>query len=159
MESHAIGAHFTLSNRTKREIRLRLDLFGHVGINNQEQKLGIIALQGGGNALYMGQIGNLHPVVVLDNSTAQTTAAGISPKIGANLVIPPSGSVSVRWVHAALLTMRDSLALAQHWLKEDWNPYFDRIAQGAAAIPVIETGDADLDATIAASYQQLCKPS
>ncbi len=155
MESHAVGGRFTLSNRNRQEVRLRLDLFGHVGINNQEQKLGIVALQDGGNALYMGQIGNLHPIMMLENGTAETSGGSVSPKIGSNLVVPSSGTVSVRWVHAGRLTMRDSLALALHWLKEDWQPYFERIAQGTAAIPSIETGDADLDATIAASYQQL----
>jgi hypothetical protein len=155
MESHAVGARFTLSNATKQHINIRLDLFGHVGINNQEQKLGIIAMKDAGNALYMGQIGNLHPVVALDNGSAQTSGGSVSPKIGTNLIVPSGGSISTRWVHAGRLAMRDSLALALHWLKEDWDAYFDRIAQGASAIPSIETGDPDLDVTIAASYQQL----
>jgi hypothetical protein len=47
------------------------------------------------------------------------------------------------------------LALAQKWLQQEWDNSFGQIDDAVQAIPVIETGDADWDTTIAFAYQQL----
>ncbi|MBE0691361.1 MAG: hypothetical protein IH587_14680, partial [Anaerolineae bacterium] len=42
-----------------------------------------------------------------------------------------------------------------HWLGENWSKHFTRISAAAQMLPQVETGDADLDATIASGYMQL----
>jgi hypothetical protein len=156
MESHAVGGRFVIENSGQQMERLRLDLFGHVVAKNQEQKLAIMSLRDGTNALAMGEIGNLRPVALVQNGNASTLDDTItSPKIGVDLEIPAQGKVTVRWVHAGLTDVRDSLALAQHWLQQGWEPYFRQIDAAALRTPIVQTGKPDWDAVIASSYQQL----
>lgn len=153
MESHAIGARFTIANARVEPATIRLDLFGHVGIGGKEQRLHIIPLPDGQAALSLGRIGNLQPVLAMDQADADNLSP--SPKIGHTVTIKGRKKAVLHWVHAGLHDIADSLVLAQHWLKQDWDKYFKRIAQAAAAIPDIETGDEDLDAAVAFSAQQL----
>ncbi len=153
MESHAVGGCFTLTNTGQQTENLRLDLFGHVVAQNQEQALAIVALKDKRNALAMGEIGDIRPVVLLEKGQADPQSA--SPKIGVDLMLPAKSKVTIRWVHAGMGDLRDSLARAQHWLQQDWTPYFERIEQAAQAVPVIKTGKAAWDTVIASSYQQL----
>jgi hypothetical protein len=98
----------------------------------------------------------LEPVVVMENGRAEISPnTKASPKIGTNLSIPAGKGTSVRWVHAGIDTMGESLERAQYWLGQDWDSRFEQIEQAAQAIPVIETGNEDHDAVIAFSYQQL----
>lgn len=165
MESHAVGARYTLANTGNQDVTLRLEIFGHVAAGGKPLKLAIVTLGDGKNALSMGEISGLRAAVMLENGTAQHAASGgkTSPKIGQELTVPAGGVVTVRWVHAGLEDLRDSLALAESWLARDWSGYFQQIASAAEAIPNIETGRADLDTVIAASYhalvQSLLKPS
>jgi hypothetical protein len=156
MESHAIGGCFTLANTGQQTEKLRLDLFGHVVAKTKEQALAIVALKKKRTALAMGEIGTIRPVVMMENGDA---AAGVgeaaSPKIGVDLTLPVKSRVTVRWIHAGDGDLRDSLARAQHWLQQDWTPYFQRIEQAAQSVPIIKTGKSDWDAMIASSYQQL----
>ncbi len=151
IESHAIGAQITVSNARTRSQSLRLDLFGHVAASGQEQPLNILTLKDQRHALHMGKIGNLNPVVLMEDSSADATR----PKIGREWSIGGRKKIVVRWVHVGLPDVRDSLAQAQYWLQQDWTAHFKRIAQAAQTIPVIETGDKDRDAAIAFAYQQL----
>lgn len=155
MESQAMGVVFALHNTGDTTERLRLDLFGHVIINSQEQTLGIIALAGGGNALHLGQIGNINPVVLLDGGNTPNIGGDVSPKIGIDIALDAGQKVQVRWTHAALSQMSGSLELAQRWLNTRWNQQMKRIQTAAEAIPVIRTGNADWDMVIASSVNQL----
>ncbi|GAB4509686.1 MAG: hypothetical protein OHK0046_05140 [Anaerolineae bacterium] len=156
MESHAVGARFTIENRGTQPAALRLDLFGHVGAQNKEQPLAILSLANGTNALSMGRMNDLEPVVVLENATAQLPVGGkASPKIGCELKVAPGEKTIVRWVHAGLGRMLSALERAQYWLAQDWDAAFAQIDDAAAAVPVIDTGDVSQDAAIAFSYMQL----
>lgn len=156
IESHAIGGQYTLRNTGQNPVRVRLELFGHVGAKGKEQPLKLIALPGGLYALGMGKIGNLNPVVLLESGTAETdTGLGISPKVYRDFAIAGGESVTVRWVHAGRLTTRDSLGLAQKWLGEAWDQQFLQVQKAAQSVPLIQTGDADMDMAFALSYQQL----
>lgn len=164
MESHAAGGLFIVQNTGKQVETLRLDLFGHVGMGGREQKLGIATLSGGGHALYMGEIGNLQPVVLVEGGNAYLRdGRAASPRVGVHLKIKPGAQVALRWVHAGLHTVRDSLELAQNWLEQDWEPYLQRIVQAALAIPIVQTGSSDWDLVIACAYntlvQSLLKPT
>jgi hypothetical protein len=152
MESHAIGARFTLQNQGDSPISIRLDLFGHVGAQGQEQPLGIITLKDKSNALSMGEIGNLNPVVLLEKGQAVVRD---SPRIGQSIQIESGKKAVVRWVHAGLPDMRDSLALAAFWLEQNWQTHFQQINLAATAIPNFQTGNTDWDAAIAATSQHL----
>lgn len=154
IESHAIGGRFTLRNTAKNPVQVRLELFGHVGAKGKEQPLKLISLPGSLYALGMGKIGNLNPVVLLENGTAETdTGLGISPKVYRDFTIAGGESVTVRWVHAGRLTARDSLGLAQNWLDEGWDQHFQQVQKVAQSVPLIQTGNADM--AFALSYQQL----
>ncbi len=156
MDSHSVGGRFTVLNTTQVAEQVSLTLFGHVGIQSVEQKPGIGALRTGGNALLLGSIGNLQPVVVLEGAVAETDPAGISsPKISVEMLVPARSQIIVRWVHAGMPTMQESAELAIQWLNRDWGQYLRAVVQAAQAIPEIVTGDDALDVTIASSYQQL----
>ncbi|MBC7812136.1 MAG: hypothetical protein H7175_13360 [Burkholderiales bacterium] len=155
-ESHVIGGRFTLSNAHTQPISVRLDLFGHVGADGVEKPLGLLSYGEGNHALHFGKVGNLQPVVLIEKSGAQSPSGGrTSPKIGREVTIGGRKKVVVRWVHAALPDAQASLALALQWLSRDWSKHHTQVEKAATAIPNIETGDEDLDATIAFAYQQL----
>lgn len=149
MESHAVGARLTIRN-SGAALTLGLDLIGFAAAQGRELKLGAIPLPGGGHALTLGKLGNLNPVVVLDNGRS-----GSENRLSVDLPIPANGQVVVRWAHVGLPNQAEALAQAQKWLQQSWNTPLRRITQAAQAIPTIETGDADTDATIAFAYQQL----
>jgi hypothetical protein len=156
MESHAIGGRYTLTNTGTQAASLRLDLFAQIGSEGKTLKLAIVTLTNGLNALSFGTISNIAPIVMLEKANAQITPGKTaSPKIGTDLNIAAGEGVSIRWVHAAANDLRDSLALGEAWLNQDWQPHFARIEQEADAIPTIQTGNPDFDQTIAYSYQQL----
>ncbi len=154
MESHAIGVRFTLANTHIEPLDVELDVIAFVGINNKEQKLIALPLANGAGALSLGTIGNLQPVILLEDGQTESEAPG-SPKLRRKLTIPPRKKVAVRLIHAGLGSVNLSLALAQKWMKADWDVAFAQIDTYAQAIPKIQTGDADTDATIAFAYREL----
>ncbi len=156
MESQAVGARYTLTNNGQQAVTLRLDVFGHVVAKGEELKLAIVTLAEGGNALSFGSIGRLSPVVLMDGGrSVLVPGRRASPKIGVDITLAAGETTRLRWVHAGTTDLRDSLALAKSWLGEDWELHFSRIAQAAAAIPIVEVGEPDIDAAIAVSYQYL----
>ncbi len=156
MESHAVGARFTLHNVGRQAITLRLDLFGHIASEKINRSLAILTLQDQTHALALGKIGNLEPIVMLENArTLLSPGIKASPKIGVDLTIRAGEKLSLRWVHAGLSKMGDSLERAQFWLAQDWDNAFRQIQQAAYAIPQVITGDAAQDTAIAYAYHQL----
>ena len=149
IDSHTFGGRFTLSSALADPVQVRLDLFGHVGAQGKEQPLAILPVTDKTHALHLGRVGNLNPVLVLEGGTADLVDGdAVSPKIGKMVEIGPNERGTLRWVHAGLPTARDSLAQAQYWLQQDWQPHLREVIRAADAIPTIETGDSDLDATI-----------
>ncbi|MEO8393904.1 MAG: hypothetical protein ABI700_13010, partial [Chloroflexota bacterium] len=151
MDSHAVGARLTIKN-TGAALDLGLDLVGFAAMQGQEMQLTPLPLTAGVQPLAFGKLGNLSPVVILENGRA---SADSSNSVGTVFKIPANGQIVVRWVHAARPVQADSIVLAQKWLQTVWNTPLRRITQAAQVIPQIETGDADADATLAFAYQQM----
>jgi len=155
MASHAVGARYTLANADSAPVEIQLDLLGFVGSGGQEQKLRVISLPNGGRALSLGQVGNLFPIVILEGATTSPETTPSGSKISRGIMVEGRKKLAVRWVHAGLTDPSASIALAEKWLGQNWDTAFQQIEAAAQAIPTIETGNADWDATIAFSYHQL----
>ena len=156
IDSHTIGGRFIIRNAHVEPTQVHLDLFGHVGAEGEEQPLSIVPLDDQHHALHMGHLGNINPVVLLERGKSELVdGQPVSARIGRLFEVGGRSKVSVRWVHAGLSSARDSLAHAQRWLQEDWTPHLAQIVAAAQALPTIETGDDDLDITLATAYNQL----
>lgn len=156
MESQAVGARYTVHNTGDYDEELQLDLFAHIASRRRQQPMSILTLADGSHALSLGRLPALEPVAVLEEARAVIVPGRkSSPKIGQTLTVPAGGAVTVRWVHAGLARMSESLERAQFWLAQDWDAAFALIDRAAMATPDIETGRDDLDAVIAFSYQAL----
>lgn len=154
MESHAVGALFSIHNSSETAIEIHLDLVGFVGSGGKEQKVRPVAFgESGDIILSLGKIGNLQPAVVLEGKHTGIDASSASAKIGQTIKIEAGQTTTVRFVHAGRTTLNESIALAQKWLQTAWNSHFEQIQ--VAAIPTIETGDDVLDQVLALSYQAL----
>lgn len=149
MESQAIGGMFIVTNSGKEPIQLRLDLFGHVIINAEEQTLGIVNLPEGGNALHLSQIGNLNPIVLVEGGDAGSAE---SPKVGLDIALEAGKTKRIRWVHAGLPQIMQSLNLAKNWLKTKWSDHLKQVGKAAQAIPFIHTGNDEWDLSIASAF-------
>jgi len=153
IESHAVGGRYTVKNTTSHAMPdLALDLVGFAGVSGQELKLNTISKTEGGHALALGKIGNLQPVVVLENGYATPDS---SSKVSAKFSLPPRGQTMIRFVHAGLPDAFASMALARNLLGTNWNSALRKIASGLNEIPFIQTGDENLDTAIAFSYHHL----
>ncbi len=150
MESHAIGVRFTLANVHTEALDVELDVIAFVGMNSKEQRL--LGLPP--NALSLNTIGNIQPVLVLEDGQVESESPS-SPKLKRAVTIEPQKKLVMRLVHAALGDVKQSLALAQKWMNADWDAAFAQIDISAQAIPQIQTGDVDTDATIAFAYREL----
>ncbi len=149
IESHAVGARFTLKNSGK-AVTVGVDLVGFLAAQGKELKPTLLSIANGRQALSFGKLPHLSPVIVLEGA-----ANGSGNTLHAELSVAARGQAVIRWVHAGLPTPQESLALAQQHLAQPWDAPVRRIDRAAAAIPIIETGSTDLDAAIAFSYQQL----
>lgn len=158
MESRAAGGEFALTNTSAETIKLQLELFGHVVINNRNLRLNVLTLGDGTLALHLGQIGEINPVVALEGAETEIYGVRInSPKIGRILDLQPAETARVPFVAAGLADMRDSFSLAMHWMSRPWDRHFERIDNDAAAVPKISSGNADWDRLIDLSYAHLVK--
>lgn len=156
LESHAVGARFTVRNTGSSNENLTLEMLGYTLINRREERLKTGTLRDDSVVLLFGLIGNLQPALMLENGQIVTGVDGaLTPRLGARMHIPAGSEITTRWVTAGLPDVNDSANLAFRWLHEDWTPHFDAVNQAAEAIPQIFTGDDALDLAIAASYQQL----
>jgi hypothetical protein len=156
MESHAVGARFTFANAHVEPTNMRVELIGFVGSSGKEQRTEMIRLSDGSNALSLGKVGDIKPVVLLEGATSTPeTSRFESHKLSAEITIPGRKKAIVRFVHAGRPDASDSVALAQKWLAADWDEAFKQIAAGADSIPEIETGDQETDATIAFAWKEL----
>ncbi len=151
IDSHTVGIQFTLANAHVQPTKVQLDLIAFIGSSGKEQKLHLIGLETGKPALGLGKIGNLMPTIVLEGATAD----GSSPKLSRAFTIPGRKKITLRLVHAGLTSEALSLQRAHEALKLDWANGLKQMEAAAQAIPSIETGDEDLDATIAFAYREL----
>jgi hypothetical protein len=158
-ESRAVGGRFTLKNTGTAAISVGLDLMGFVGIEGKERPLRLIPLppeMGGGHALTLRVVGNLQPVVLLEGGRGEIEGvAHNGSRLHTTLELPPEGQLSVRWAHSGLRNATESLGLARHWLRQDWQALLKTIQTASGAMPHIETGHAAHDAVIAAGINQI----
>ncbi len=150
-ESQAMGARLTLTNAGSAPVDLRLDLVGFAAAEGRELRVTLLPTETG-HALLLPKAGSLRPVVLLEGGASDGLSAS---RVGVDRVIAPGERATIRFAHGGARSPSGSLALAERWLARDWDAVLDRSERGAAAIPQIETGDPDLDAVLAASFQQL----
>ncbi|MFN8378595.1 MAG: hypothetical protein U0452_07975 [Anaerolineae bacterium] len=150
-ESHACGGRFTLSNSGSTPIDVRADLVGFAAAEGRELRVSLVTTVQG-HALTFGKAGNLRPVIALEGGTSDGLSAS---RIGVPLTIPAAGEAVVRWAHGGAKSVSASLALAERWLVRDWDAVLARTVRGESTVPQIETGEPELDALLATSYQQL----
>jgi hypothetical protein len=154
LESRAVGGVYSLQNNSNAPLSLRFEIFGHVVLDGAEQSLGLISMRTGGNALYLGDIRTISPVVMVQDGSTRAEA-GLSPRVGRDLKLEPGEKATVRWVHTGLGDMRQSLNLARRWLATDWQPHLQQINDAALSLPTLQTGDKDQDFALDWSYNQI----
>jgi len=154
MESGAVGGRFSLHNMGKTTETIRLSLIGDA-LTDKKSDLAIITLISQSHALSLGRYASLEPVVMLENAQSETISGKAHPSIGATITIEAEKTTQIRFVHAGLGRMGDSLDRATYWLAQDWDVAFATIAEADSAVPHIETGDSQIDALIAFSYHYL----
>ncbi len=164
MDSQAVGGRFTLENAAPTPVTLRFDLFAQVVREGAVVDMNLLGLDDGNEALHLGKVGNLNPVLMMEYAAASVTRSvthpgeHVSPKLSAPLTVPANGWATVRWVHAGKADLNDSLRTAFQWLYQtNWESALSAIEKANASLPVIETGNADWDAVIALSAQVLLR--
>jgi hypothetical protein len=156
LSSQAMGGIYTLSNSSKRDISIRLDIFGHVGAGGKEQKLALINLTEGGHGLVLGTLSTIAPVVLIERGSAsELVARTATPKIGREIVVKAGASARVRFVHVGLGALQQSLAEARRWLALDWQAFLASIDTASLAIPSVQTGDDAWDLVLASGYNRI----
>ncbi|MGJ3238229.1 MAG: MGH1-like glycoside hydrolase domain-containing protein [Anaerolineae bacterium] len=157
LTSQVIGGIYTLHNQTKQASTVRLDLFGHAIVNDEEQKLAIISMtEGDQHALSLGKYTRLEPLVLIEGGNAPTLSGrNARPKVGKTVTIEAGTSQTIRFVHVGLEHMRQSLAEARRWLLADWQPFLTSVEHASQTIPAIQTGNLDWDLVIASGYNRV----
>lgn len=146
MESIAAGCEFAITNHRSEDLELQFELFAQVVINGRKTRLNVLTMGDYSLALHLGQIGNINPVLVLEGASPEIYGGRItSPKLGRKLIAPAGKTTAVPFVVAGLPDMRDSHSLAMNWLARNWDGYFEKIDDFAAAVPRIQTGEKSWD--------------
>ncbi len=152
IESHVVGGRFTFVNEGQQPTQVGVNLLAQVMTEMREHEIGLLTFGGRRRALHVRDVGNLQPVVLLENALADAE----QPHLSTRLTVSPGERAVVRWVHAARPVLTESLALARYWLeKQDWDAHLARLREINATTPEIATGDAGRDAAIAFSYKVL----
>ena len=162
MDLHAVGGRFVMENTSSQPLTLRFELFAQVVREGDVIDMNLLGLEDGSEALHLGTVGNLNPVLMMDRAAATTPVAGpgehVSPKLSAPLTIEAKGWTTVRWVHVGQSEVNDSLQTAFKWLYQaNWNEAIKQIEGVNKTTPMIETGSADWDTAIALSQQVLLR--
>lgn len=156
LDSHALGGIYSVKNSGTRPITLRMDLFGHVGLQGQEEPLAIVENRRGDEALAMGQYGeHFAPLVLIEGGTATKSSSSASPKVSIDLTLDPEETRTIRWIAIGKQTIYQSLAAARNWFTADWETIRKQINVAAQAIPQIHTGNEETDMVLAVSINRL----
>ncbi|MBZ0307134.1 MAG: hypothetical protein K8I82_13775, partial [Anaerolineae bacterium] len=149
IHSQAVGGSLMFTNQTKQPVTLTAEIFAQAMREKQAVPMSVLTLDMGNVGLSLGQIGNLQPVLLMEHAHENPTS-----KLSTPLTVPPGKTSSVKFVLASFPQLETSLEEAYVWLyNADWNAYLKGIQQRQASLPVIETGDAELDAAIMLSQQ------
>lgn len=154
MDSQAVGGRFTLQNHATQPVTLRLDLFAQLVRDSGMIDMNLLGLDNGGEALHLGKVANLNPILLVEGSKTAAGSDRVRPKLSATLTIPAGGRTAVRWIHAGNKTVNDSLQTAFQWLyKTDWDAAIRQIEQLDTQTPIIITGNQEWDTALAFSEQ------
>jgi len=156
VESRGVAGLFTLENTGSAAQEVRLELAAQAVRDVQPIPMNALMLEDGTDALHMGKIGNLDPVLMLAGAKSPPVSRfpGTTqvPKLVLTLNVPAGGKARTRWAHAGRDSVRESLRNAHHWLtKADLDAERARIDRLDAHVPHIETGRPDWDAALAFS--------
>lgn len=150
MHSQAVGGSLIFSNKTQHPLKLTAELVAQAMREKQSVPMSVLSLEtphGPAVGLSLGQIGNLQPVLLMERAHENP-----SPQLSTPLTIAAGKTASVKFVIAALPHLEDSLEEAYLWLyNADWNAHLKSIQQ--RQLPMIETGDDEVDAAIMLSQQ------
>ncbi|MCK6579785.1 MAG: hypothetical protein L6Q98_16970 [Anaerolineae bacterium] len=151
LDSHAVGIRFTVRSTASAPVRVALDLVGFAASNGQERTPAFLTSHTRRfAALSFGRFISVDPVLALEGGAPGDSAR----KLSALLVIPANETVTIRAVAVAEGAASESLESAVRWFEASWGKPALSGARARAAAPDIQTGDVDLDALLAFSYQQ-----
>jgi hypothetical protein len=151
LDSHALGVLFTLVNGDQKPAAIQLDTIAFIGSGGKE--LAPLSLD---KALSLGNIGNLQPVILQEQATV-VGEAPVKPKLSNTYTIPAKGKIRIKLVHVALADVQASLQQSTERLDRDWQPTINHIQKRAENLIDFETGDIDMDATLAFSARELAQ--
>lgn len=151
MHSHVVGGRFTITNDGAMPITVRLDLIGQAMREEQSVRMNMLALEDATEALHLGQIGGVNPVLLLEGvGLYRPVEEGVRPKLSSSVTLASKGSATMRWVVCAEKLRQDSLMNGYQWLfQTDWESNLARIEAFNDKLPTIESGDSELDAALA----------
>lgn len=152
MESFTVGGTYTLLNNTSIPIEINFQLYAQAMRRREVVQMNMLELEVPGgtmSGLALGEIGNLHPALLLENG--QPTAA---TKLFEPMTLTPGQPDGGRFVIASLPTLDASLDRAFAWLTDtDWGAHREEINTRQANLPIFDTGNDALDAAIAWSQR------
>jgi hypothetical protein len=154
IDSHALGLRFGLENSTSDPLSMRLELFAQIVREGQVIDMNLLGLDDGSEALHLGVIGNLNPILLLDSAASSGARSGehVSPKLSSPITIPANGKVVVHAIHVGLPSLNEGLQTAYQLLHQtDWDSGIRLIGHTNATSPKIETGNVDWDTALAFS--------
>lgn len=152
MHSQVVGGSLIFTNKTKQPISLTAELMAQAMREKPAVRMSWLSLetpQGAAVGLSLGQLGDLQPVLLMENASENP-----SSKLSSPLTVPAGKTVAVRFTAAASTNIDKSLEEAYLWLYHtDWGAHLKGITQRLAKLPTIETGDELFDAAVALTQQ------
>jgi hypothetical protein len=150
-ESHAAGGTYHLANMGSSPLKIRLELVGLAVAGDSDVQMQVIPTDDGQALLAFRVRRDFNPVLILDGAKSD----GMSPrKVGVTVKLDPGEKRTLRWACGMRESYAESAALARHWLTIDLPGEIRRLAEASAALPLFETGDAQLDALLALGAAQ-----
>ena len=95
MDSHIVGGRFTFTNEGTMPITVRLDLIAQAMREDQSVRMNMLALEDATEALHLGQIGGLNPVLLLEGvGNYRAEELGVRPKLSASVTLARRSAAS-----------------------------------------------------------------
>ena len=156
LDSQSLAGLFVLENQSDEALSIHLDLLGQIANKHTKQASNIVTFPDGIDALHLGEIGNINPIIYVENGQAELeTGSATSAKIGTTITLEPTTTKEIRWVHTGYTTIQESLRNAEFWMQQDWQFLLQQIDVASSAIPTVQMGNKDWDALIDSSYNRL----
>lgn len=154
VDSHTLTARYTLRNARSTPVELKLDLVAFAAADDAEILPELAPRLNGAPGITFGRISNIQPLMVLQGGAPIRESKSV--KLRAALTLRPGATLRVHWGHAGLPTLQQGFAAVDAlFVTGVWTKALRKITALAADIPVIQTGDADTDSTLAFAYNGL----